>query len=78
MRKDFWRLFKGYWVSDQKWKGLGLLAIVIALNFATVYLLVQINTWYNDFYNALQGYDQEQFLPLIGKFTTLAFIYIFM
>ena len=76
MRKDFWRLFKGYWVSDQKWKGLGLLAIVIALNFATVYLLVQINTWYNDFYNALQAYDQEQFLPLIGKFTTLAFIYI--
>ena len=76
MRKDFWRLFKGYWVSDQKWKGLGLLAIVIALNFATVYLLVQINTWYNDFYNALQAYDQEQFLPLIGKFTALAFIYI--
>lgn len=76
MRKDFWRLFKGYWFSDQKWRGLGLLAVVIALNFATVYLLVQLNTWYNDFYNALQAYDQDQFLPLIGKFTALAFIYI--
>ena len=76
MQKSFWNLFKGYWFSEEKWQGRGLLAVVIALNFASVYLLVEINTWYNDFYNSLQAYEQDRFLPLIGKFTALAFIYI--
>ena len=74
--RDFWTLFKGYWSSEEKWKARGLLAFVIGLNFATVYLLVQINTWYNDFYNALQNYEADNFWPLVGEFTALAFCYI--
>ena len=72
----FWSLFKGYWNSEHKWRARGLLAVVIALNFAAVYLLVQINSWYNVFYNALQNYDKGSFWPLVGQFTALAFIYI--
>mgnify|MGYP002626974422 CR=1 FL=1 len=72
----FWHLFKGYWKSSERWKACGLLAIVIFLNFASVYLLVQINTWFNDFYNALQNYQSESFWPLVGKFTIIAFTYI--
>ena len=41
--KVFWHLCRDYWKSDQKWKALGLLGVVIALNFAAVYLLVQLN-----------------------------------
>ncbi len=74
--RAFWQLFKGYWTSEEKWKAIGLFAIVIGLNFAMVWLLVQINTWYNEFYNALQEYEKESFWPLVGKFTGLAFIYI--
>ena len=74
--RGFWQLFKGYWSSPEKWKARGLLASVIALNLIMVYLLVRINDWYRIFYDALQAYDWDSFWPLIGEFTTLAFIYI--
>lgn len=74
--RGFWSLFKGYWSSEDKWKARGLLAVVIAMNFAMVYLLVQLNSWYQVFWDALQNYEQERFFPLLGQFTALAFIYI--
>ena len=76
--KNFWHLFRGYWNSEEKWKARGLLAFVIGLNFASVYLLVRLNSWYNVFYNALQQYQAESFWPLIGEFTGLAFLYIIL
>ncbi len=74
--RGFWTLFRGYWSSEEKWKARGLLAVVIAMNFAMVYLLVQINDWYKVFYDALQNYEAESFWPLIGQFTGIAFAYI--
>lgn len=74
--RGFWHLFKGYWSSEEKWKARGLLAVVIALNFAMVYLLVQVNDWYNEFYNSLQNYEANLFWGLVGKFSLLAFTYI--
>ena len=74
--RGFWSLFKGYWSSEDKWKARGLLAVVISMNFAMVYLLVQLNEWYQIFWDALQNYEQERFFPLLGRFTGLAFIYI--
>ena len=74
--RTFWHLFRGYWNSEHKWRARGLLAFVIGLNFASVYLLVRINSSYNEFYNALQQYAQESFWPLVGEFTALAFLYI--
>ena len=76
--RAFWRLFKGYWSSPEKWKARGLLFSVIALNLIMVYLLVRINDWYRIFYDALQAYNWSSFWPLIGEFTGLAFIYIFI
>lgn len=76
--KGFWNLFKGYWSSQEKWKARGLLAVVIALNFAMVYLLVMLNDWYNEFYNSLQNYEVDSFWYLIGKFSAIAFTYIFI
>ena len=72
----FWQLFRGYWNSEHKWKARGLLAFVIGLNFFGVYLLVRLNSWYNEFYNALQQYQVESFWPLVGEFTGLAMLYI--
>ena len=74
--KAFWQLFRGYWNSEHKWKARGLLAFVIGLNFFGVYLLVRLNSWYNEFYNALQQYQADQFWPLVGEFTAIAMLYI--
>ena len=46
--RAFWRLFRGYWRSEEKKRAVGLLAVVVAMNFAMVYLLVQLNKWYNE------------------------------
>ncbi len=74
--RGFWALFKSYWVSEEKWRAIGLLVLVIALNLLMVWFLVQINQWYNEFYNALQEYRSESFWELVGKFAGLAFCYI--
>ena len=79
-KKSVWRIcraiVRGYWFSEEKWKARGLLAVVIALNFIAVGMLVLINDWYNEFYNALQAYEYELFWPLVGKFAFLAFVHI--
>ena len=74
--RGFWHIFRSYWKSEEKKPALGLLAVVISLNFAMVYLVVLINRWYNEFYNALQAYEGALFWPLIGKFTFLALLHI--
>jgi len=74
--KAFWALAKPYWVSEQRGKGLTLLATVIAGALMLVWLEVQFNRWNNDFYNTLQDKDQAEFFRQLGKFTLLALIYI--
>ena len=74
--KGFWHLFKGYWQGEEKWRARGLLAVVVLLTLGGVFISVLINQWYNTFYNVLQEYKYEEFWPLIGQFTVLAFIYI--
>src|SRR5262245_20301527 len=74
--KAFWVIAKPYWVSDQRRKGLGLLAAVIALTLGMVALNVMITNWYNDFYNMLQEKRAVDFFPLVTYFLLLAFGYI--
>ena len=69
----FWALAKPYWVSERRAKGIALLAVVVGLALGLVWINVQFNTWYNDFYNALQEKDTEGFWRLIGVFSALAF-----
>lgn len=74
--KGFWQLFKGYWQGEEKWRARGLLAVVVLLTLGGVAISVLLNQWYNSFYNVLQEYKYEEFWPLIGQFTVLAFIHI--
>jgi vitamin B12/bleomycin/antimicrobial peptide transport system ATP-binding/permease protein len=74
--KAFWALTKPYWVSKQRTKGLTLLATVIGLALAAVWMEVQFNSWNNDFYNTLQNKDQQEFFRQLGMFTILAFTWI--
>src|SRR5262245_66345064 len=76
--KAFWRLTKPYWMSRERGAGLTLLAVVVGLALALVWLEVQFNTWNKDFFNALQEKDQAEFFRQLGMFTLLAVMYIVM
>jgi len=65
-----------YFKSDEKWKARALLAAIVVLNLAAVYMLVLINDWNRLFYDALQNKDQPVFWQQLGRFTYLAFAYI--
>ena len=58
--KDVWYLTKSYWQSEEKKKAFWLLTCIIALTLGIVFMLVQLNTWNNSFYSALQNYDAEK------------------
>ncbi|MCR5176752.1 MAG: ABC transporter ATP-binding protein/permease [Anaerovibrio sp.] len=78
MAKNAWIMMRSYWKSEERWWARGLLAVIVVLSLGQVYMLVLLNQWNNDFYNALQNYDYPSFWPLIGHFTLIAFIYIIM
>ena len=74
--QSFKLLAKDYWHSEEKWKAYGILAIVLILNLASVFLTVLINDWYKEFWDVLQAYQFASFWPLVGKFSVIAMIYI--
>lgn len=74
--KGFKILAKGYWTSEKKWQGIGILSVVIVLNLLSVFLTVLINDWYKEFWDVLQSYQFDQFWYLVGKFSLIALIYI--
>jgi putative ATP-binding cassette transporter len=65
-------------VSENRGKALGLLALVVALALAMVYMEVQFNYWNRDFYNTFEKKDQSEFFYQLGKFGVLAVIWIVM
>jgi putative ATP-binding cassette transporter len=71
-----WRIAAPYFYSEDKWAGRGLLAAVIAIELAVVFLTVLFNRWNNVFYNALQERNRDVFTYQIGYFCFLAAIYI--
>ncbi len=74
--KRVWALSAPYFRSDEKWKARGLLAAIVVLNLASVYMLVLLNDWNRVFYDALQNKDQAVFWQQLGRFTYLAFALI--
>src|SRR5438046_6060858 len=59
--KAAWDLAWPFWVGEERWSARLLLGAVIALNLSAVWLNVRLNSWNNDFYNALQEYDWPKF-----------------
>jgi putative ATP-binding cassette transporter len=71
-----WRIAAPYFSSEDKWAGRGLLAAVITIELAVVFLTVLFNRWNNVFYNALQERNQAVFTYQIGYFCVLAAFWI--
>lgn len=71
-----WRMTTPYWRSEEKGKAWTLLIAVIALSLFSVAISVWFNTWYKDFYNALQKKDESAFWTLILYFCAIAAVAI--
>jgi putative ATP-binding cassette transporter len=71
-----WALTRPYFVSEQRWFACGLLAAVVALNLAFVYLAVLFNQWNQVFYDSLQEKNSTVFWAQLWRFSYLAFAYI--
>jgi putative ATP-binding cassette transporter len=71
-----WALTRPYFVSEQRWFACGLLAAVVALNLAFVYLAVLFNQWNQVFYDSLQEKNSAVFWAQLWRFSYLAFAYI--
>ncbi len=68
-----WDLVKPYWKSEEKGQAWLLLVAVVSLSLGMVYLLVQLNAWNNEFYNALQDKNFDAFVAALIKFSWIAF-----
>lgn len=71
-----WRLAAPYFRSEDRWPGRILLGAVVAIELSIVGITVLINSWNNNFYNALQNKDWNEFVYQLGYFCVLAAIYI--
>ncbi len=74
--RKVWALATPFFASEQKWKARAMLAAIVLLNLAAVYMLVLINDWYRLFYDALEKRDQAVFWTQLWRFAYLAFGYI--
>jgi vitamin B12/bleomycin/antimicrobial peptide transport system ATP-binding/permease protein len=71
-----WRIAVPYFRSEDKWMARGLLAAVIVLELAAVWLNVLFNRWSNVFYTALQEKNYDVYVYQIGYFCVLATFWI--
>lgn len=71
-----WQLIRPYWVSEKRWEGRRLLALVIALNLAVVFINVRLNAWNAGFYDALDKRNWPVFKSSLVEFAVLAFSFI--
>jgi len=76
--KQAWALTRPYFASDQKWKARALLAAIVALNLALVYMAVLFNDWNKLFYDALQDKNAAVFWTQLTRFAWLAFGFIIL
>lgn len=60
-----WALIRPYWLSEDKWRAMGLLVLILSLDMATVYTAVRISTWQKDFFDTLAAYELSKVSMLL-------------
>jgi len=73
---DSWALLRPYWFSEDRKAALGLLAVVVGLNLATVACNVWLNNWNRIFYNTLESRDFPGFRTALLQFCGIAAVFI--
>jgi putative ATP-binding cassette transporter len=76
MLATIWRIASPYFRSEDRWPGRLLLAAVIAMELSMVGIIVLLNAWNANFYNALQDKNWDAFVYQLGYFCVLAASYV--
>jgi len=63
--RDVWFLASPYFRSEERWSAIGLVLVILAMNFAQVGLSVLLNVWQGAFFNALQEKQSTPFFHLL-------------
>ena len=71
-----WQLAAPYWRSEEKGMAWLLLGTIVVMTLGIVYMLVLLNEWYREFYNALENKQADDFFALLLYFSFLAAIYV--
>jgi putative ATP-binding cassette transporter len=72
-RVSAWSLIRPYWISEERRTAWGLLIAIIAMDLLLVGINARLNTWYRDFYDALESKNVHEFPQLVLMFAGLAF-----
>ncbi len=76
--KNFGKLLFPFWLSKDSRSCRLLLLMILIFSGFSVFIAKQVNTWYNDFYNALQEYDFDGFCSQMLIFAVLATFHVFV
>jgi vitamin B12/bleomycin/antimicrobial peptide transport system ATP-binding/permease protein len=74
--RKVWAITTPYFSSDEKWRARALLAAIVVLNLAAVYMLVLLNEWNRTFYDALQQRNLAVFWEQILRWTYIVAAYM--
>lgn len=61
---------------QERWIGLGFVAVILAINVAQVVINVELNAWNNRFYTALQDRNGAAFWAELGYWSWIVAIYL--
>ncbi|MDR3324293.1 MAG: ABC transporter ATP-binding protein/permease [Zoogloeaceae bacterium] len=70
-----WRLSLPYWVSEDRWRGRALLALVVGTDLSRTYIAVWITYWQRDYLDALANHDIGAFWQLMRVFVIIICFY---
>jgi vitamin B12/bleomycin/antimicrobial peptide transport system ATP-binding/permease protein len=73
--KQFWEIAKPFWVSDQKWRVLGQLLLVVVMSLGYTGLSVLLNNKRGILISALSAQDESRFWQTIVVFAGVLVVY---
>ena len=74
--KRLWRLIKPYWVSNEKWGAIAILALLLLLTLAYTFISVFITQYQGDMISALSKLDRERFMHTLWLFLGVLVFYV--
>ena len=74
--KWFFRIFVRFWKTKSSVVAYIQVLFIAVCTALTVYLSARINSWYKDFWDAMQAYDKDAILTGIRLFALLAAVFV--
>ncbi|MDR2031013.1 MAG: ABC transporter ATP-binding protein/permease, partial [Azoarcus sp.] len=66
-----WRLLLPYWMSEERWRARGLLALIIGIDVFNTYVGVRLSYWQRDYWDALAERNVAAFWNLMWVYPVI-------